>query len=189
MYKKDNYMELQTTFEVRRSIRKYTNQEVSNETILKLLDAARISPSAKNIQPWKFYVARGDIKNKVADFMKEYADTHDPIKYSGMYSTGTAIKEAPVLLLVFRDNDAPLDRNDTLSIGSAIEHIILKSTEMELGSLWICATYKIRDKVSQLIGTDLELYSCIAIGHPNEQPTPRPRKSLEDIIMNIDELK
>ena len=182
-------MDLQTTIEQRRSIRKYKDQEVSNETILKLLDAARISPSAKNIQPWKFFVAKGETKNKVADFMKEYADTSDPIKYSGMYSTETAIKEAPVLLLVFRDNDAPLDRNDTLSIGSAIEHILLKSTEMGLGSLWICATYRIRDKVSQLIGTDLELYSCIAIGHPNEQPTPRPRKSLEDIVMNINELQ
>lgn len=182
-------MDLQTTIEQRRSIRKYKDQEVSNETILKLLDSARISPSAKNIQPWKFFVAKGETKNKVADFMKEYADTNDPIKYSGMYSTGTAIKEAPVLLLVFRDNDAPLDRNDTLSIGSAIEHILLKSTEMGLGSLWICATYRIRDKVSQLIGTDLELYSCIAIGHPNEQPQPRPRKSLEDIVMNINELQ
>ena len=182
-------MELQTTFEARRSIRKYTNQEVTNETILKLLDAARISPSAKNIQPWKFYVARGETKDKVADFMIEYADTHDPIKYAGMYSTGTAIKEAPVLILVFRDNDAPLERNDTLSIGSAIEHVLLKATELGLGSLWICATYKIRDNVSQLIGTDLELYSCIALGKANEQPTPRPRKSLEDIIMNIEDLK
>ena len=182
-------MELQTIFQKRKSIRRYKNQDISNETILSLLDAARISPSAKNIQPWQFYVARGDIKNKVADFMIEYADKNGSTQYAGMYSTGTAIKEAPVLLLVFRDNDAPLERNDTLSIGSAIEHILLKATELNLGSLWICATYNIREKVSQLIGTKLELFSCIAIGHKNESPSDRPRKSLEDIVMNIDELK
>lgn len=182
-------MELETAFKKRKSIRRYKDQNISNETILSLLEAARISPSAKNIQPWQFYVARGDIKNKVADFMIEYADKNGPTQYAGMYSTGNAIKEAPVLLLVFRDNDAPLERNDTLSIGSAIEHILLKATELELGSLWICATYKIRDKVSQLIKTPLELYSCIAIGYTNENPESRPRKSLEDIVMNISELK
>ena len=180
-------MELQQTYNLRRSIRKFKNIDIPKEVILELIDTARISPSAKNIQPWKFYVAKGKTKDTIADFMKEYADSNGPEKYAGMYSTGNAIKQAPVLLLVFRDNDAPLDRNDTLSIGSAIEHILLKATELELGSLWICAMYKVRDKISELIGTDLELYSCIALGYADEQPSARPRKSLQDIIMNIDE--
>ncbi len=182
-------MELQKTFELRRSIRKYKPQDIPKETLKELLESARISPSAKNIQPWKFYVAKGDTKNKIADFMVEYADANGPQKYAGMYSTATAIKQAPVLLLVFRDNDTPLDRNDTLSIGSAIEHILLKATELGLGSLWICAMYKVRDKISQLIGTDLELYSCIALGYADEQPSARPRKTLEDIVMNIEEIE
>ena len=180
-------MELQQTYNLRRSIRKYKNIDIPKEVILELIDTARISPSAKNIQPWKFYVAKGKTKDTIADFMKEYADANGPEKYAGMYSTGNAIKQAPVLLLVFRDNDAPLDRNDTLSIGSAVEHILLKATELGLGSLWICAMYKVRDKISKLIGTDLELYSCIALGYADEQPSARPRKSLQDIIMNIDE--
>lgn len=180
-------MELQQAYNLRRSIRKYKNKDIPKEVILELIDTARISPSAKNIQPWKFYVAKGKTKDTIAEFMKEYADANGSEKYAGMYSTGNAIKQAPVLLLVFRDNDAPLDRNDTLSIGSAIEHILLKATELGLGSLWICAMYKVRDKISKLIGTDLELYSCIALGYADEQPSARPRKSLQDIIMNIDE--
>ena len=181
-------MELQKTFETRRSIRKYRNKDIPKDVIIELLESARISPSAKNIQPWKFYIAKGEIKNTIADYMKEYADNNGREKYAGMYSTGNAIKQAPVLLLVFRDNDAPLDRNDTLSIGSAIEHILLKATELELASLWICAMYKVRDKISQLIGTDLELYSCIALGYADEQPSARPRKALQDIVMNLDEI-
>lgn len=182
-------MELQKAFESRRSIRKYKNTDIPKETLRELLECARISPSAKNIQPWKIYIAKGETKDAVADFMTEYADANGPQKYAGMYSTGTAIKQAPVLLLVFRDNDAPLERNDTLSIGSAVEHILLKATELELGSLWICAMYKVRDKIANLIGTDLELYSCIALGHPDEEPSARPRKSLEDIVMNIEEIQ
>ena len=182
-------MELQKAFENRRSIRKYKNTDIPKETLRELLECARISPSAKNIQPWKFYIAKGETKDAVADFMTEYADANGPQKYAGMYSTGTAIKQAPVLLLVFRDNDAPLERNDTLSIGSAVEHILLKATELGLGSLWICAMYKVRDKIANLIGTNLELYSCIALGHPDEEPSARPRKSLEDIVMNIEEIQ
>ena len=121
--------------------------------------------------------------------MIDYANKDGLTKHAGMCSTATTIKEAPVLILVFRDNNTQPERNDTLSIGSAIEHILLKATELNLGSLWICATYNIREKVSQLIGTKLELFSCIAIGHKNESPADRPRKSLEDIVINIDELK
>ena len=181
-------MELQEAINQRRSIRKYKNIDIPNKIIIDLLECARISPSAKNIQPWKFYVAKGKIKDSIADFMTDYAEKNGQEKYAGMSSTGAAIREAPVLLLVFRDNDAPLDRNDTLSIGSAIEHILLKATEYQLGSLWICATYQIRDKVSKLINTNLELYSCIALGYANESPTARPRKKLEDIVINIEDL-
>ncbi len=179
-------MNLIETLEKRRSIRKYKNTDIDNKTILDLLECARISPSAKNIQPWKFYVARGKEKDSVADFMIDYANTYGKEKYAGMYSTASAIKQAPVLLLVFRDNDAPLERNDTLSIGASIEHILLRATELELGSLWICATYKVRDKISELVKTDLELYSCIALGYADEEPSMRPRKNLQDIVMNID---
>ncbi|MBQ3584068.1 MAG: nitroreductase family protein [Lachnospiraceae bacterium] len=38
----------------RRSIRKYLDKEVSKEVIEQIIDAARMAPSAKNRQPWKF---------------------------------------------------------------------------------------------------------------------------------------
>ena len=60
-------MELQKTFETRRSIRKYRNKDIPKDVIIELLESARISPSAKNIQPWKFYIAKGEIKNTIAD--------------------------------------------------------------------------------------------------------------------------
>ena len=75
-------MELQKAFESRRSIRKYKNTDIPKETLRELLECARISPSAKNIQPWKFYIAKGETKDAVADFMTEYADANGPQKYA-----------------------------------------------------------------------------------------------------------
>lgn len=177
-------MELQQTLTNRRSIRKFKPQVIEDSLIEQLLEAARIAPSAKNIQPWKFFIAKGDIKNKIATMMKNYHKTN-PNNTIGMYNTAIAIEQAPALILVFRDNPAnTLERNDILSIGAAIENILLKATELNLGSLWICAMYNVREQIMKLINTELELYSAIAIGYSDEAPLPRPRKTLKELIIN-----
>lgn len=52
----------------RRSMRKYKQDEVSDETIKEILNAARLAPSGNNAQPWKFYVVKSKeamIKSKL----------------------------------------------------------------------------------------------------------------------------
>ena len=53
----------------RRSIRKYQDREVPTEYIEQLIDAARMAPSAKNRQPWKYIVYTVDGKQKLTDAM------------------------------------------------------------------------------------------------------------------------
>lgn len=57
--------------EERRSIRKYKSQNINNEQIEKIVNAARLAPSAKNRQPWKYIVYRDISKNKLLDVMEE----------------------------------------------------------------------------------------------------------------------
>ena len=49
----------------RRSIRKYKKDEISGEILEKILDAARVAPSGKNRQPWKFLVYGGEEKKEI----------------------------------------------------------------------------------------------------------------------------
>lgn len=56
----------------RRSIRKYQDREVSAEYIEQLIDAARMAPSAKNRQPWKYIVYTGDGKHRDKDHAKSW---------------------------------------------------------------------------------------------------------------------
>ena len=179
-------MELKKTIENRRSIRKFKSDDIDNSIIIDLINSARLAPSARNLQPWRFYIARGSTKQKISDTMKQYHKSH-PENTMGMYTTSLAIDEAPVLLLVFRNPETTSDRNDTLSLGAGIEHILLSATEIGLGSLWICAMYNVRHEISKIINTPLELYSMIALGYPNENPAPRPRKTLNELIIGIDE--
>lgn len=176
-------MELKEVIKKRRSIRKYKEKDIDENIINSIIEAGRLSPSAKNVQPWKFYIAKKEIKNKIADLMIDY-HKNNPINTYGMFTTATVIKQAPVLILVFKDSDNNFDRNDALSIGACIQNMLLTATDLNVGSLWIAATFNVREKISKLVNTNLELYSVIAIGHSDENPEARPRKPFDNLFLN-----
>ena len=166
----------------RHSVRSYKDLDVDHEKILSLIEAARLAPSAKNRQPWKFYIAKKENKDKIANLMVNWFKENKNNKTSLM-GTANAIFQAPVLILVFRDSKSEFDRSDTLSIGGAIEHILLKATELGLSSLWIADTWYVRKEISQLVGTELELYSAVSVGYSDEN-FYREKKSLNEILIN-----
>ena len=176
-------MELQEAIENRRSIRRFKPDKVENSLIKQLFNAARLAPSSKNRQPWMFYIARKDVKQNIVKIMKTWYENNKNEKTS-VLGTAMVIEQAPVLILVFRNADNKLERSDTLSIGAAIEHILLKATELNLGSLWIADTAYVNDEISKLVNTNLELFSAIAIGYADETPAARPRKKLKEITFN-----
>ena len=178
-------MELIDAIKNRRSIRKYTNEEVPNELLEDLIECARLAPSAKNRQPWKFIIIKNDIKNQIADIMikneetpEREIDTNSSVKF-----TAGIMKDAPVLILVLKEYDEDWKTGDVLSIGGAIEHICLRATDLGLGSLWIRDTTYSQKEIAKLIGYEnMEVISAISIGYPNQSPKQRPRKELKEIL-------
>lgn len=174
-------MKLKETIEYRRSIRKYKDMDVSNKLIEDLVDCARLAPSAKNRQPWKFLVIRNITKNQIADIMLErekILKTKNSVK-----ATAKVIKEAPILILVFKKYDDNFIIGDSLSIGGAIENICLRATDLGLGSLWIRDIVYTQKEIAKLVGyEDMELISAISIGYPDENPKQRPRKELNEVL-------
>ena len=55
----------------RRSIRKYTSEEIPQEIIEEMIYAATLAPSAKNRQPWKFIVFKGTAKDELVQVMRQ----------------------------------------------------------------------------------------------------------------------
>ncbi len=173
-------MQLQEVINTRKSIRKFKPDKISENLIEDLINCARLAPSAKNRQPWKFIITKDTLKNKIAEVMIEKEPKSNN---NSVVATANAIKQAPILILVLKPK---LDENiisDILSIGGAIEHICLKATDMGLGSLWIRDTVYAQNDILKLINYEnMELISSIAIGYPNEVPVSRPRKKLNEII-------
>lgn len=183
-------MELNKAIENRRSIRKYKVIDVPNEIIEELINYARLAPSAKNRQPWKFMIVKDKIKNEIADIMLEQ-DKKSRISLerkiynanSSVKATALIIKEAPILILVFRPKDNNWVIGDSLSIGAAIEHICLKATDLKLGYLWIRDIVYTQNSIANLVGKDdMELISAISIGYPDENPKQRTKKKLEEVM-------
>ena len=102
------------------------------------------------------------------------------VELVGPNKTAEVIKTVPYLILVYNKDNEYFNH---LSIGAAIENILLEATNRGLGTLWIGYIKKIEDYVKELVDIDYELVSAIAIGVKNEDPVARPRLKLEDVLI------
>ena len=183
-------MDVLNAIKERRSIRDFKSDEPSKEIIEDILNCGRLAPSAKNRQPWYFVVTRGEVKNKIADLMinlSKRANSREERARMGcpssVNSTAEVIKEAPILVLVFRERDNNWIIGDNLSIGACVENICLRAQELGLGSLWIRDTVYVASEIADLVNhSDMELNCAILLGYADESPRQRPRKKLEDIV-------
>ena len=183
-------METKKVIEERRSIRGFKKEDISKEVVEDILNCGRLAPSAKNRQPWYFVILKSDIKDKVADLMIEYTQNNDENSErnklnapSSVNPTASVIKQAPILVLIFRQKDDNWIVGDNLSIGACVENMCLRATDLGLGSLWIRDIIYVSKQVEEMLGhKDLELNCAVSIGVPNQNPKQRPRKELKDIM-------
>ncbi len=150
----------------RRSIRRYKRgAEISEEHLLKILEAARLAPSAGNRQPWRFVVVKDpDVKRKLAEACNNQ----------------TFIADAQVAIAVI--GDPSVSRWYMQDPMIAAEHIVLEATELGYGTCWIGAFNEEAVKKVLNIPFELKVVCVIPIGVPDEEPPARPRKAIEEIF-------
>lgn len=184
-------METLKSIEQRRSIRSFTNEVVKKEIIEDILNCGRLAPSAKNRQPWHFVVVKEGVKDKIADIMINYTINNDDKTIerekfgykSSVNPTAKIIKQAPILVLIFREKNDNWIIGDNLSIGACVQNMCLRATDLGIGSLWIRDTVYVAEDVAKMLGHgDMELNCALALGYANEEPKMRPRKELKDIV-------
>ena len=190
------------TIEKRRSIRRYKSDAVAQQTITEIVEAARLAPSAKNRQPWKFIVFTGKQKDRLLDTMNTgIENTEKALARTGGDASGLPdakntlriMRQAPVTIIVMNTGGSspyePADTDtrtteicDTLSIGAAVQNLLLAAQEKGLGTLWIANTLYAYDELCSFVGEKGQLAGAVALGYPDEAPNPRPRKPLENIL-------
>ena len=189
--------------ENRRSIRKYRPEMPDRCLIDAVLHAAMLAPSAKNRQPWKFIVYTEKAKDKLLDamqcgLMRMRDDPAIPQEaktgLTDAFHTLQIMQQAPVLIAVLNtgsgspfDPITPADRIteicDSLSVGAAVENMLLRAQALGLGTLWIANTFFAYPELTSCIGTDAQLSCAVALGFADEAPPSRPRKPAADVIV------
>lgn len=184
----------------RRSIRKFQDKAIEREALAKIIDAGRAAPSAKNRQPWKFLVYSGGAKQELLRHMKQGIEREKenpclPDSGHGIFDAENTLRimeSAPVIIMVLNINGkSPFtaisaderftEINDMLSIGAAVENMLLQAEALDIGTLWIGNTCFAYRELTEYIGTDAQLTGAVALGYKAEHPSMRPRKSADDI--------
>jgi len=151
-------MEFDELIRKRQSIRKYKQTPVPKDMIIQILEAARIAPSGGNRQPWHFIVVQNKETIKKLAGRQEWAAT------------------APVMILglVDKRQQASYYYND---MGVAFEHIILKATDLGLGTCWM-GMMRRSDEANKLldIPEELEVIIQTPVGYPAGSHNPNPSR-------------
>lgn len=170
--------------------------------IAQILDSGRMAPSAKNRQPWKYIVLGGKSKAEFLEHMQkgiareENECTLLPNSKMGIPDakyTYQIMTKAPILIVILNTNcgspfvEIDTDHRfteicDTLSIGASIENMLLKATDMGLGTLWIANTCYAYKELTAYLNTTKQLVGAIALGYADEAPAQRPRKPIDEIV-------
>lgn len=164
-------MDVMKAIFTRRSIRKYTDQPVSDELMETLLRAAMAAPSAGNQQPWHFVVIRD---RKVLDKIPEF-HPHSKMLY-----------QAPVAILVCGDPTVEkYEGRWPLDCSAATENLLLAAHAKGLGAVWL-AVYPVEERMAKLrellgIPEHINPFALISLGHPAEEKEPADRYKKERV--------
>lgn len=159
----------------RRSIRKFTETEISEEALQAILKAGMSGPSCVNARDWSFIVVRDK------ETLLQMAEANG--------RAATPLKEAKFGILVCGDlNRAFPKAKDYWVIDGAIaaQNMILAAKDMGIGSVWL-GTWPQMDRVEKQAKLfDLPEYivphSLIAFGYPDEAPASRAPEWEEDRV-------
>ncbi|HEY6008149.1 MAG TPA: nitroreductase family protein [Geobacteraceae bacterium] len=158
----------------RRSIRKYKDTPVEREKIEQLLDAARLAPSWKNLQCWRFLVLTGLEKREA--LLAAFPDDNPGKR---------AIASAPVVIVVCADPSESGFENgmEYFLADSAIAfgQLCLAAQAVGLGSCWMGLYNEAVVREALGIPAGVRVVGMTPLGYPDQEPKPRPRKELTEI--------
>lgn len=202
-------MELVQAIENRVSVRSFTADAVSRETLREIVRRAGMAPSINNSQPWKFLaISNKDLLSKMAQGVtesisslpaKEEDDPHNK-QMSRVEWFSTFFEEAPVLIamlmkpytsvaetgtaLSHEEINSMRNYPDMQTAGASVQNILLSAVDFGLGACWMSAPLVAREKLESLLKVEKpwKLVTFVALGHPDAKPARKARKAVEDIL-------
>ncbi len=154
----------------RYSCRSYQDKAIEQEKLEQVFEAARLAPSAKNIQDWRFVVVRDKEKKQ------QVADTTNRPEVFG---------KAGVIIAACSNSDYVMKCGQAvgpIDVAIALDHISLLATELGLATCWIGSfeTEKVRAILD--IPQDVAIIELMALGYPVNGSRETKREPVENIV-------
>jgi len=164
-------MDVYNAIRTRKSVRSFLDRPVEQEKLQRVLDAARMAPSARNRQEWRFVVVtEQETRRRLADA-----------------ASGQAfVAEAPVVLVGCAETDQHQMRCGhkcfPIDVAIAMDHLSLAAVAEGLGTCWIGAFSA--EEVRSVLGipSEIEVVELMPVGYPADPaPVEKNRLSLDTI--------
>ena len=155
----------------RRSVRAYEPRAVPEESLNRVLEAARLAPSANNRQDYTFVVVKDAAKRE------KLVDAAADQEFVG---------EAPVVIVAVSLNPERIMSCDVpayaVDVAIAVDHMTLTAVEEGLGTCWIGAFSQ--EKVKRLLGIPeaYKVVTLLPLGFPADKPRIKNRKKIEEMV-------
>ena len=166
-------MDFYDTIRRRLSIRAYRPDPVPDEVLSRILEAGRLAPSAKNIQPWKFIVVKDD---KVRQALIPACRNQQFVGAAPVVLCACALEKEAWHGMGGYGSAADVD------IAIALEHMILAAAAEGLGTCWIGAFLEQEVRKVLVIPEGVRPVALTPLGYPAREARPQPRKPLAEIV-------
>jgi nitroreductase len=167
--------------EKRRSVRAFDPRPVAREDLLAICQAARWAPSACNSQTWRFVAVQD--RSRIQALCRQAMRPVVPNRW---------LAQAPLVIAGCSQLDIISNRIGStvtgieyyrIDLGIAMEHMVLKATELGLGSCWIGWFDERQVKAILKIPRRIKVSALLAIGYAADAPpSRRNRKPLDQIL-------
>jgi len=165
-------MDIYEVIRTRKSVRDWTEKEVPEEILNRVLEAGRLAPSARNRQEWRFVVVQcSKTKKKLVEACRGQ-------KFVG---------EAPVVIACCAKTDNHIMSCGqpcyTIDVSIAIDHMSLAATAEGLGSCWIGAFYEDQVKSILNIPDEIRVVELLVLGYsPDMSVVEKDRLPLKELV-------
>lgn len=166
-----NTMSVMDAIRARKSVRGFQEKSVEDEKLNIVLEAARLAPSARNLQEWRFVVVR-DPETK-----KRFSEV----------SGQAQLAEADVVIVACAESDGRVmgvgQKCYPIDVAIALDHLTLAAVALGLGTCWIGGING--QNVKQILGIpdDIHLVGLMCLGYPADpSPVEKSRFPMEKIV-------
>lgn len=188
----------------RHSVRHFTEQEVRDEDLNAILDAANRAPSAHNQQSWRFIVLHGQKKHDLAELVTAGAGNFPRPSSILLRMASRSIISAPLVVAVANtgelirhgsdlfqvDKEAARDFFRTMEIQSsaaAVENLLVAATSLGIGSVWLGILFLMKREVLNFLGEPAgEFMAVVPLGYPAKTTEGPKKRPLEATVHRLD---